>query len=77
MYCKEFDHTIEQCSQLIAKWQARTVINPNPVKNPNPNPNPNIQMISSESRQPNLVVVRKGGVAIGENQNTPQGYPQV
>ena len=37
----------------------------------------NIQMISVEPRQPNLVVVTRGGVAMGADQNTLQGQPQV
>ena len=41
----------------------------------NPNPNLNIQMIFIEPIQPNLVVVTRGGVAMGEDQNTPQGQP--
>ena len=38
------------------------------MQNLNPNPNPNIQMISSEPRQPNLVVVTRGGDVTGANQ---------
>ena len=70
--CKEFDHIIEQCLQLIAKWKARIVVNPNPVHNQNPNPNKNIQIISIEPREPHIVVVTRGGVTTGENQNTKQ-----
>ena len=38
-YYKSFDHTIEQCLQLIVKWQAWIMRNPNPAQNPNSNPN--------------------------------------
>ena len=44
-YYKGQDHNVEQCPQLIAKWQARTIAGPNPTKNPNPNLNVNFQMI--------------------------------
>ena len=47
------------------------------MHNQNPNPNKNIQMISAKPRQPNLVVVTRGGAATGVDQNTPQGHPQV
>ena len=72
-YCKAFDHTVEQCLYLIAKWQARTVVDPKPVQNLNLNPNINIQMISVKPRQPNLVVVTRGGATTGAEQNTQQG----
>ena len=76
-YCQAFDHTIEHCSQLIEKWQARIVINPNPVHNPNGNTNLNIQMILIEIRQPQIAVVTRGGDEMGAYQNTQQGQPQV
>ena len=41
-------HNVEQCPQLIAKWQERTIAGPNPMHNANPNPNMNVQMIAVE-----------------------------
>ena len=72
-YCKAFDHTIEQCPQLIVKWLARIVINPNPVQNQNPNPNNNIHTNSIEPREPHIFVVTRGGVATGVDHNTQHG----
>ena len=73
-YCKQ-EHNVEQCSQLIARWQAQTVgaanPTPNPVSNaPNPNANANIQMIIVEPREPNVVVVTRGGATTGLDQAT-------
>ena len=47
-YCKGQDHNVEQFPQLIAKWQARTIIGPNPAPNLNLIPNVNGQMIAAE-----------------------------
>ena len=47
------------------------------VQNQNPNPNLNILMISSEPREAHIVVVIRGGIVIGADQNTQQGQPQV
>ena len=44
--------------------------NPNPLQNPNPNPNQNIQKISTEPMEPNIVVVTRGGVATGADEDT-------
>ena len=69
-YCKTFDHTIEQCPQLIMKWKDITIDNPNPVQNLNLNPNPNIQINSFEPRQPQSFVVTRASVAMGSDKNT-------
>ena len=77
LYCKAFDHTVEQCPQLIAKWKVQTVGNPNALQNPNLNPNQNIQMISVQSREANIVVVMREGAATGVKQDAQHGKPQV
>ena len=76
-YCKSFDHTIEQCPQLIAKWKARTVRNPNPVQNPNLNSNQNIQMIYVEPREATIIFVIRGGATNGADQSARHGKLQV
>ena len=74
-YYKYFDHTIEEFPQLIAKWHAKNLGNPIPLQNPNLNPNQNIQMIYVEPREPNIVVVTRGGDATGENQYAQHEQP--
>ena len=76
-YCKYFDHTIEQCLQLIVKWKATNVGNPVPLHNPNPNPNQNIQRISIEPREPNIGVMIRGSVATGAYQYAQHDQPWV
>ncbi len=57
-YCKEVDHVIEQCPQLIAKMQER-----------NATPTQNVQMIAVEKRPvPALHVVTQSG-AMAQVQN--------
>ena len=68
-YYKDFDHTIEECPQLIAKWQNRNVGKKNPPKNPNMN----IQNIYVEPREPSIVIVTRGGDATGEDQEAAYG----
>ena len=47
-YCKGQNHNVEQCPQLIEKWQAMTIIGCNPAENEKPNPNMNFQIITVE-----------------------------
>ena len=70
---------MEQCPQLITKWQARTIVGPNLVQNPNLNLNLNVQMIAAEPRDPNIVVVTQGGGVNEGDQDKPQEQlqPQV
>ena len=51
--------------------------NPKPMQNLNLNPNQNNQMISTEPIEPNIVVVMRGGVVRGADQNIQHGQPQV
>ena len=44
--------------------------NPKPMQNLNLNPKQNNQMISAEPIEPNIVVVMRGGVVRGADQNT-------
>ena len=67
---------MEQRPQLIAKWKTQTVGGPNPVQNRNPNPNPNVQTIVVEPREPIIIVVTRGVVATGANQNILQEQSQ-
>ena len=60
---------MEQCPQLIAKWQASTITRPNPTHNENPNPNMNVQMIVDEPQYPNVAIVTRGGAMIGADQD--------
>ena len=73
-YCKGQDHNVEQCPQLIAKWQARTITGPNPMQNLNPNLNPNLNvyMIDAKPRDPIVSVVTRGGATTEANQDVPQ-----
>ena len=71
-YCKGEDHNVEQCPQLIAKWQARTIAGPNLVHNENTNPNMNVQMIAAEPGDLNVVVVTRGGAMIRADQDKSQ-----
>ena len=64
-YCKSFYHTVEQCLQLIVKWKAQTIVNPNLVQNQNLNPNQKIHMIYVKLRETRIVVVTRGGIVIG------------
>ena len=58
------------CSRKAQTVRAGNPV-PNPVSNsPNPNTNYNIQMIVIEPREPNVVVVTRGGVATGADQAT-------
>ena len=72
-YCKYFDHSVEECPQLIVKWKARNLGNQNPPQNPKLN----IQNISIEPREPNIVIVIRGGVATRSNQEAPYEQPRV
>ena len=51
--------------------------NTNPMQNQISNPKQNIQMIYAKMREPNIVVVTRGGVVTGEYQNTQHGQLQV
>ena len=51
--------------------------NPNPLQNLNLNPKQNIQMIFVEPREANIVVITRGGVASGADQNAQHDQPQV
>ena len=66
-YCKELDHTIEECPYLIAKFQERNMGNQNPPKNANPN----IQNIYAEPWELNIAIITRGGAATGANQEAP------
>ena len=50
--------------------------NQNPPHNPNLNPNQNIQKISVEPREPHIVVVTRGGVVTGVDQEALYRQPQ-
>ena len=63
---------MEQCPQLIEKWQARTITGHNPAKNENQNTNMNVQMITVEPRDPNVVVITREGAATGADQDKAQ-----
>ena len=78
-YCKGQDHNVEQCPQLISKWQARTIARPNHPRNANPNPNMDVQMVVVEPRYPNVDFVTREGVATGDDQDKAQEQlqPQV
>ena len=76
-YCKGHDHNVEQCPQLIAKWQARTVATPNPPPKLNPNENVNVQIIVAESQQLNIVATTRGGAMTGAEQENPQEQTQL
>jgi hypothetical protein len=60
-YCNSFDHLIEYCSLLLAKLQERR------------GGNQQVQLISVEPRRedPRVVVITRGGIAIGEYRVTP------
>ena len=66
-YCKEFDHTIKECLQLIAKWKSKNLGNSNQLQNANQN----IQNIFVEPRDHIIVVVIRGFVVTGEDQDAP------
>ena len=51
--------------------------NPHPLQNPNLNPNQNIHNISVEPREPHIIVVTRGGVATGVEQEAEYGQSQV
>ena len=71
-YFKGQNHNVEQCPQLIKKWQARTITGHNPVENENPNPNMNVHIISVEPHDLNVVLVTRGGAATGVDQDKAQ-----
>ena len=61
-YYKGQDHNVEQCPQLITKWQLRTISAPNRPPNPNLNANANVHMIVAEPFDLNIAILTRGGV---------------
>ena len=64
------EHNVEQWLQLLAQWKSHMVGAANTTLNPIMNANSNIQMIVIEPREPNLVVVTRGGAMMGADQAT-------
>ena len=62
-------HTIEECPQLIAKWQTKAIENPNQFLNANRN----IQKILAEpwDKPPTIEVLTRGGTATGDDKGEP------
>ena len=61
-YCNSFEHVIEECPALLAKLQEKR----------RTQQNPQIQLIKDEphGEDPRVIVITRGGVAIGEDKLT-------
>ena len=60
-YYMGHDDNVEQCPQLIAKWQERTIAGPNCAQKLNPNLNVNVHMIAVEPQDLNIAIITRGG----------------
>ena len=61
------DPTIVDCPQLISKWQAKIVGNPDPP----PNLNQNVQKNFAKPREPTIDVLTRVVAASGDDQGEP------
>ena len=68
---------MEQCPQLITKWQERNIAGPNPMQNVNPHPNLNVQMIAVEPQDLSVAVITRGGATTGSDQDKSQEQLQL